>query len=285
MGAQVSGAGGVSRAVERAVAMGAAAVQVFVDQNRQYPRRDLPRDELRRLGALLTEHDLPGYVHVPYLANVATADALLRSRSIEMIARALRASATSGLRGVVVHPGSHLGRGFDAVREQVVLVLAAASREAGVAVPLLIENMAGGGGQLAARVDELAWLIRSLRDAGVDAGACIDFAHAHGAGWDLAKARGVERFATDLRDAGVMDHVALVHANDSRATAGSRRDLHANPGAGTIRAHGLRLLAAIPELARVPWILEVPGKERSGPRAEDVRRLREIVSGYMRKTP
>ena len=266
--------------------MDADAVQVFVDQNRQYPRRELPAAELRRLGALLEEHALPGYVHVPYLANVATADALLRSRSIEMVARALRASASSGLRGVVVHPGSHLGRGFDAVRDQVVLVLAEAWRDAGAAVPLLIENMAGGGGQLAAAVDELAWLIRSLRDAGVDAGACIDFAHAHGAGWDLAKGREVERFARELRDAGVMEHVELVHANDSRAAPGSRRDLHANPGAGTIRAHGLRLLAAVPEFARVPWILEVPGQDRSGPRAEDVRRLREIVGEvYIRKTP
>lgn len=276
----------MSRAVERAVAMDAKAVQVFVDQNRQYPRRELPLDELRRLGALLEHHELPGYVHVPYLANVATADALLRSRSIDMVARALRASAASGLRGVVVHPGSHLGRGFEAVREQVVLVLGEAWRDAGATVPLLIENMAGGGGQLAAAVDELGWLIHALRDAGVDAAACIDFAHAHGAGWDLAKARGVERFARELRDAGVIEHVRLVHANDSRAAAGSRRDLHANPGAGTIRAHGFRLLAAVPELARVPWILEVPGEERSGPRAEDVRRLREIVGGdHIRKTP
>ena len=266
--------------------MDADAVQVFVDQNRRYPRGELPLDELRRLAGLLAAHRLPGYVHVPYLANVATADAILRTRSVEMVARALRASTHAGLRGVVVHPGSHLGRGFDAVREQVVLVLAQAWRDAGARIPILIENMAGGGGQLGARVDELAWLVRMLRDAGIDAGVCIDFAHAHGAGWDLARGREVERFARELRDGGVMQHVRLVHANDSRAPAGSRRDLHANPGAGTIRAHGLRLLAAVPEFARVPWILEVPGEERSGPRAVDVTRLREIVNAdHIRKTP
>lgn len=286
VGAQVSAAGGVSRAVERALAMDAAAVQVFVDQNRRYPRGELPFDELRRLGVLLREHGLPGYVHVPYLANVATADALLRSRSIDMIARALRASGLAGLAGVVVHPGSHLGRGFEAVREQVLLVLAEAWRLADARVPLLLENMAGGGGQLGARLEELASLVTGLRDAGADAGVCIDFAHAHGAGWDLAKGREVERFARELRASAVMGHVRLVHANDSRAPAGSRRDLHANPGAGAIRAHGLRLLAAVPELARVPWILEVPGEERSGPRAVDVERLREIVNaGHIRKTP
>ncbi len=273
----MSGAGGVSRAVERAVGIEAAVVQVFVDQNRQYPRRELPVGEIVRLGELLATHRLPCYVHVPYLANAATADALLRSRSIEMVARSLRASGLAGLRGVVVHPGSHLGRGFDAVREQVVLVLTEAWRDAGARVPLLIENMAGGGGQLGARADELATLVSELRMVGVDAGVCIDFAHAHGAGWDLARATEVQRFATELRAAGVMEHVRLVHANDSRATAGSHRDFHANPGAGEIGARGLHLLATVPELARVPWILEVPGEDHSGPRKEDVRRLRQIV--------
>lgn len=258
--------------------MRAGAVQVFVDQNRRYPRAELPLDELDRLGTLLARHALPGYVHVPYLANVATADALLRSRSIEMVTRALRASAHAGLRAVVVHPGSHGGRGFDAVRDHVVLAFGEAWRDAGAAVPLLIENMAGGGGILGTSVAELRSLVSALRDVGVDAGVCLDTAHAHGAGWDLSRAAGVRSFASEWRDAGLLAEVRLVHANDSRAPAGSRRDLHANPGEGTIGARGLRMLAELDELRRVPWILEVPGEDRSGPRAVDVRRLREIVA-------
>lgn len=257
--------------------MSAAAVQVFVDQNRRYPRRELPFDELDRLGGLLATHGLPGYVHVPYLANAATADDLLRSRSIEMVARALRASARAGLRAVVVHPGSHRGRGFDAVRDQVVLALAQAWRAAGARVPLLLENMAGGGGVIGASVAELRTLVDALRSAGVDAGVCLDTAHAHGAGWDLSRPHGVARLADEWRAAGLFADVRLVHANDSRAAAGSRRDLHANPGDGTIGVRGFRLLAEIAELRVVPWILEVPGEERSGPRAEDVRRMRQIV--------
>lgn len=257
--------------------MDAAAIQVFVDQNRRYPRAELAFDELDRLGALLARHRLPAYVHVPYLANVATVDALLRSRSIEMVSRALRASARAGLRAVVVHPGSHLGRGFDAVREHVVLALGEAWRDAGATVPLLLENMAGGGGVLGASAGELRVLLTDLRRVGLEVGICLDTAHAHGAGWDLSRVAGVRRFVAEWRQAGVLAEVRLVHANDSRAPAGSRRDLHANPGAGAIGARGLRLLAEVPELRAVPWILEVPGEERSGPRAVDVRRLRQIV--------
>lgn len=276
IGAQVSGAGGVSNAVQRAVDIGARAVQIFVDSNRQYPRRPLPGAELDKLGALLRRHRMPGYVHVPYLANVATADEILRSRSIDMIARGLQAAERAKLRGVVVHPGSHRGRGFDAVKEQVVLALGEAWQLGATEVPLLIENTSGSGGYVGSSVGELRALLDALDQAGVRAALCIDFAHVHAAGWDLGHKKGIDAFVSEWRAAGLFERVALVHANDSAAAPGSHRDWHANPGTGLIGARGLRLLAAVRELARVPWILEVPGAYRSGPRREEVERLRDL---------
>ncbi|HEV8229756.1 MAG TPA: deoxyribonuclease IV [Candidatus Limnocylindria bacterium] len=278
IGAQVSAAGGVSNAVQRALDIGAQAVQIFVDQNRQYPRKALPLDELDSLRALLKRHRIPGYVHVPYLANVATADEILRSRSIEMIARALQAGSRAGMKGVVVHPGSHRGRGFDAVKEQVVLALGEAWRLGGGALPLLIENTAGGGGLIGSSTGELRVLLDDLDRAGVRVGLCVDFAHVHAAGWDLGRKRGSDAFVLEWREAGLLKRVALVHANDSNAAAGSRRDWHANPCAGTIGTRGFRKLAAVREIARVPWILEAPGLDHSGPRGSDVARLRLAVT-------
>lgn len=277
VGAQVSGAGGVSKAVERAVAIGAEAVQVFVDPNRRYPRGPLPADELERLRRGLRRARIPGYVHVPYLANVATLDPALLGRSVEMIARALSAAGAARLGGVVVHPGSHLGRGFASALEGTIAALAAAWRTAGVDVPLLIENMAGAGGHLGADLGELSAMLHALDREGVRAGLCVDVQHAHAAGWDLSRASGVDLFASEIRAQGLGRRVGLIHANDSRSASGSRLDRHANPGEGTIGARGLRLLAQVPELARVPWILEVPGEDHSGPRRGDVRRLRRIV--------
>jgi len=277
VGAQVSGAGGVSRAIERAVAIEAEAVQVFVDPNRRWPRAPLPIDELARLRQGLRRARLPGYVHVPYLANVATADPALLARSVEMVARALTAADAARLRGVVVHPGSHLGRGFDAALEGTCAALAAAWRAAGVDVPLLLENTAGAGGHIGSAPSELRAILDALDREGVRAGLCIDVQHAHAAGWDLSRASGVDAFAADLRSHGLARRVGLVHANDSRSASGSRLDRHADPGEGTIGRRGFRLLAQVRELARVPWILEVPGEDHSGPRRKDVRRLRRIL--------
>ena len=287
VGAQVSGAGGVSRAIERALAIEAQAVQVFVDLGRRYPRGPLPMEELTLLARGLRAERLPGYVHVPYLANAASPDAALVARSVEMIARGLTAARAARMRGVVVHPGSHLGRGFDAALEGTVAALAAAWRAAEVDVPLLLENTAGGGGHIGSEPRELRAMLDALDREGVRAGLCIDVQHAHAARWDLATADGVAAFSAELRAHGLDRRIGLVHANDSRSLSGSHHDVHANPGQGTIGARGLRLLSEVRALARVPWILEVPGKDHSGPRRRDVRRLRRIVSGqdHMRKTP
>jgi deoxyribonuclease-4 len=265
-------------AVERAAAMGAAVLQLFVDQNRRFPRAPLSAENLERLRLALVERAIPAYVHVPYLCNVATVDAMLRERSVDMVARALEASAVSGLRGVVVHPGSHLGRGFDAVRAHMIAGLRAAFVRAGGGVPLLLENTAGGGGQIGATLPELRALLDDLDTAGVSAALCIDTQHAHAAGADLSTELGVAAFVSELRELNLGERVALVHANDSGSASGSRRDLHANPGEGTIGAKGFRALARVRELARVPWILEVPGLDHSGPRREEIEALRRIVS-------
>lgn len=277
IGAHVSVAGGLALAVERGLAIGAEALQLWVDQPMRFPRAPLPRDELARLRDALGAARLPAYVHAPYLVSLGTTDRALRRRSVDMVARALEACALGGLRGAVIHPGSHLGRGYAAVRRRMLAALREACDRAGAGDRLVLENAAGAGGQVGADLDELTDLLGGLDAAGIRAHACIDLQHAHAAGADLANAEGVAAFAEALRASGLASRLALVHANDSRAPSGSRRDLHANPGEGTIGAAGLRALARVPELARVPWVLEVPGAERRGPSRVEVERLREIV--------
>lgn len=277
MGAHVSSAGGVDRVVERALGMRAEAVQLWVDPPQRFPRTALDRDGLARLRAALARARLPTYVHVPYLVNLATRDRALRRLSIEMLARALRACALGGLAGAVVHLGSHLGRGYDAVRGEVLRALEEACARADVADRLLVENAAGAGGQIGAELDELRDITDELRSRGIAAAVCLDLQHAHASFGDISRALGVAALAEALRAHRVADRIALVHANDSAAPAGSRLDRHANPGEGSIGWRGFRALARVPELARVPWVLEVPGPERRGPTRREVERMRRYV--------
>jgi deoxyribonuclease-4 len=278
IGAHVSTAGGVHLAPERALAIGAEAMQIWVDQPLRFPVAPLDDTKLRLLRMELVRTGLPAVVHVPYLVNLASALPAHLERSIEMVARALRASRISGLDGAVVHLGSHQGRGYEAVRLQVLDALLESARRARVRDKLLIENAAGAGGQLGADLGELRDVLDALAARGIRARVCLDTAHAHVNGADLSGAAGAAAFAQRLREAELAERIAVVHANDAATERGSRHDVHANPGEGRIGARGFRALATVPELARVPWILEVPGPERSGPTAREVGRLKRILA-------
>jgi deoxyribonuclease-4 len=252
-------------------------VQLWIDQPQRFPVAPLDLGALRRLHRELARTRLPAFVHVPYLVNLASADAPHLERSIDMVARGLRATRLARLEGAVVHVGSHQGRGYEAMRAQVVDALVEAHRRARVRGGLLLENAAGAGGQIGADLGELRDLLDALAARRLRARVAIDLAHAYANGADLATRAGVAAFVERLREAALLERVGLVHANDAASERGSRRDRHANPGEGRIGAIGFRALSRVPELAAVPWILEVPGVERGGPTAREVRALRRIL--------
>jgi deoxyribonuclease-4 len=75
-----------------------------------------------------------------------------------------------------------------------------------------------------------------------------------------------------------LKHVEVIHCNDSVTGLGSNRDRHANIGVGEIGEEGFRALLHEPRLAKLPFILEVPGAGE-GPDAAQVEVLRRLARG------
>ena len=130
----------------------------------------------------------------------------------------------------------------------------------GFAVPVLIENTAGGEFAMARHVDAIARLWDAVGD--YDVGFCLDTCHAWAGGEDLVDVVERVRAATGRID--------LVHLNNSRDGFGSGRDRHANIAAGTIDPG---LLVAVCRAADAPIVLETPAEGI----AEDVAYLRELL--------
>ncbi|HET8583015.1 MAG TPA: deoxyribonuclease IV [Jatrophihabitans sp.] len=253
VGAHVSVAGGLARALPRAVEIGAEVAQVFVANPRGWapPSADPDGD-----AAFAAACDLPVFVHAPYLINFGSPSADTLARSAAALQFSLRRGAAIGARGVVVHAGSAvLGNRWDVAmataRECVLRVLDA--------VPggprLLIEPTAGGGGALASDAASLAAYLDVLgRDERI--GVCLDTCHLHAAGHDLSTSAS---FAAALRAytrAAGRGGIGLVHVNDSRDPAGSKRDRHAAVGRGTIGRDAFAALFSSPVTRRVPMVVE-----------------------------
>ena len=286
IGAQIRTAGGLALVPERALAMGAEAVQVFNTNPRTWrPRRPGP-DEIAALRAGLGRRDLPLFLHTIYLINLASPDERLRQLSAEALAQALVLGSLTAAAGVVTHVGSHRGEGFVAAAGRVVAAVDAAMNRASGELDalgresrlphLLLETGAGSGGTVGGRLEELAGLLSALPPS---CGLCLDTAHLFAAGYPVHTASGLERLVEELRERRLLPVARLVHLNDSKTPFASNRDRHENPGEGYIGLTGLARVVRHPALSALPFVLETPGPDKHGPDAATVALVKLMREG------
>ena len=276
IGAHVGTRGGIVTAIDRAVEMGAEVMQMHPSS----PQRWAPLPIDATADAFLEHYRGSGlrglWLHAPYLINLATGNHEHIDRSVAVLTHNLELAVRLGANGLILHPGSHLGAGFEtqlpAIREALGRVLGGSD----AAVRLVIENSAGSGGCIGCSFEELGAIATCIDDPRL--GVCLDTQHMFASGYDVrtpaAAAASLDAFAENVG----FDLLVAVHANDSKRPLGSGVDRHENIGDGEIGMAGFRFLLSDPRLRTVPWILEVPGRDRNGPDAEQIARLRECAA-------
>src|SRR4051794_39963568 len=108
LGAHLSIAGGLPRAVDRAKASKCEALQIFTKSAGQWRARPLPDEEVAEFRRRVERVGLRAVVaHNSYLINIAAADTILREKSIDALREELDRAERLGLDGLVMHPGSY----------------------------------------------------------------------------------------------------------------------------------------------------------------------------------
>lgn len=281
LGAHLSIAGGLERALTAADRLGCGAVQLFTKNASTWRERTLTTDEIERFRAAHAAAGRPALAsHAAYLVNLASPDPALWVRSREAMVQEVRRCHRLGISWVVVHPGAHMGAGVAAglarVREALAAILAATAE---TTVGLLVETTAGQGTGVGHRFEHLAAI---LGPAGGEArlGACLDTGHVFAAGYDIRTAAGWRATIEAFRRRVGLARLHWMHLNDSRTGLGSRVDRHAGIGEGAIGLEGFAALMNDPRLARVPKVLETP----KGGRGEDAdRRHLATLCGLVRR--
>src|SRR6266571_2497949 len=72
-----------------------------------------------------------------------------------------------------------------------------------------------------------------------------------------------------------LERLRALHINDSATPLGSNRDRHANIGEGEL-GEQLGVFLSHPKLQGLPAFLEVPGEDKRGPNADELRKVREL---------
>lgn len=273
LGAHVSTLGGVATGPARGAAIGATAMQIFTKTPNQWREPTITAAHVTAYRAALAQSGVRVVVsHDSYLINLASPDETMRARSAQCFIGELTRCLALGIPWVVSHPGNFLddrGAGLERNAREYAACLAAVPGDVGV----LIEGTAGSGTALGATFEEL----RALRDAlpvGVRdrVGFCLDTAHLHAAGYDVAgDVEGVwDRFDREVG----LSLLRCLHLNDSKATAGSRLDRHEWIAEGRIGAEAFRRIMRDPRLVPVIKIIETPKDD--DPVRHDRRMLRRL---------
>jgi deoxyribonuclease-4 len=273
-GAHVSASGGIHNAVQRAVDIGADAVQVFTQSPRMWRPIKHPDENVAAFREAREQH-LPGgaVAHAIYLINIASDDPELRAKSTTALAQTMEIGGRLGLDAVVFHPGSHKGSeaGLDGCIDEMVRSIHAAL-DATDTTWLLLENSAGQGGTIGRDIEELARLFHAVDHPRL--GVCLDTCHWFVSGVDVTDPGVLDAKLAELDDAIGLERLRCLHLNDSKAPLGSNRDRHENVGDGEL-GEGLGTFLGHPKLQHLTAYLEVPG-EGDGPTADELDKARAI---------
>jgi len=276
LGAHMSIAGGVDRAVERGASIGCDTIQIFLKNNLQWRGKHLGRAEVERFRCRQAAGDIaPVIAHSCYLINLAATRSRARAKSVAALIDEIERATLLGVPFIVMHPGSHLGTGEKAGLRAVVRGLDEvfrATRRSPVRIAL--ETTAGQGTNLGYRFEHLATIFQASNHPRRLA-VCIDTCHLFAAGYDIHTRRGYDATMREFDRLVGCKHVVAFHLNDSKLPLGSHVDRHEHIGKGHIGLAGFRHVLRDARWRRLPMVLETPKGEDM---REDVRNLRVLRS-------
>jgi deoxyribonuclease-4 len=275
IGAHVSSSGGIHKAVDRAVAVGAESMQVFTQSPRTWRPTNHDPATFERFRERRAETGMGGVLcHALYLCNLAAPDDDVYSKSVAAMRNTMEVACGIGADGVVFHVGSHLGAGFDLGLDRVLPAMEQVLELCSDETWLLMENSAGAGGTIGRSLEELATLYERL-DRHPRLGICLDSCHLYVSGVDVTDPAALDACLDEVDSALGLDRLRALHVNDSATPLGSNRDRHANIGEGLL-GEQLGVFLGNPRLQGLPAVIETAGPDNHGPDANEIRKAKEI---------
>ena len=298
MGFHVSISGGISNSVDNALKIGCDAFQIFSRSPRGWAAKPLREEDVKNFRTKLNDSRIDTesvFVHMPYLPNVSSPSGRLHKKSTNILMEELRRSSILGIPNLILHLGSHGGKGSDSGINQVIKAcnnalenyyrLSYSSSSSSVTavaknnkkksksstkqgksvVTIILENSAGEKNSIGSKFDELGLILDKLNSSslssvskGSSLGICFDTCHAFAAGYDLRTTDAVNETLDNFNREVGLKYLKVIHLNDSKDKLNSNRDRHEHIGLGKIGKEGFRALLDHKSVKKLPIIMETP---------------------------
>lgn len=276
LGGHLSIRGGYGKAAEEASLHCAGAFQYFPKNPRSLAVKDYDKRDAERCREICERYGILSVAHTPYPSNLAVGpndEEGQYERIIMSLRNDLEIAESCGSVGIVVHFGTYKQRnplqGYQNIIQCINEVLSGWNGKA----KLLIENQAGDHGMMGITLEEMVQ-IRNLCQSPDHIGFCLDSCHAFASGMWTGKDD--TTFMSHAEKLGYFDALEVIHLNDSKYPALSRKDRHARVGMGYIGELGFRSFFRHPALRSKPLIMESEtGKD--GTYKEDIDKIRQWI--------
>ncbi len=259
IGCHVSISGSIDKAVDNAIERKCTALQIFTRSPRSWHAKDLSDINVKNFKQKLDVSKIDRFAtvtHMPYLPNLATPNQDAYSKSVKTLEDEIERCGKLGIPFLVSHLGSHLGTGEEKGIARLVKAFEKAAKIKND-VMILLENTAGQKNTVGADFDQLASIFSKLRPA-KRFGICFDTCHAFSAGHDLRTNKAVKDTLEKFDEAIGIEHLKILHLNDSKGELGSNLDRHYHIGLGGIGEKGMSAIIKFMNKKKIPMILETP---------------------------
>ncbi len=278
VGMHVSIAGSIDKAVDNAVAMGCTAFQIFTRNPRGWAAKPLSSKDVTSFKEKLEASKIDRYAtvaHMPYLPNLSSPEEDPFAKSLNSLVDEIKRCRKLGVPFIVAHLGSHKGAGDKKGMEKLVKAFTKAAHDTPDDTMILLENTAGQKNSVGSDFEQLASILFELKPA-KRFGVCFDTCHAFAAGYDLRTEKAASLTLEKFDKAVGLEHLRILHLNDSKGGIGCNIDRHEHIGLGNIGEIGLAHVIRIANSKKIPIILETPIDERRDDMG-NIKKVRELA--------
>ncbi len=242
LGAHMSIAGGVDKALLLGKEVGCDTVQIFTKSSRQWASKPLSKEEIADFHAAKHTTGLTIVAaHASYLYNFAAPDEALRKKSLHGLIDEMERCEALSVAYLIVHPGAHMGTGEAAGIKAIAKSINAMHKACpGYTTKLVLEITAGG--------------------------------------YDLRTAEGYERTFAEFDEVIGLDLLVAFHLNDAKKDLGCRVDRHEHIGKGFLGLEAFRLLVNDVRFWGLPMCLETPKSDDYHEDRENLATLRGLLA-------
>ena len=261
--------------VKEAIGYNATALMIYTGAPQNTIRKQLKELHIAEALKLMDEANISRehlIIHAPYIINPATTDLEKRDFCINFLTQEVKRSYAMGSKVIVLHPGNSLTIPVEEAIENISYVvnkIIENTMETDVVIAL--ETMAGKGTEVGRTFHEVKAIMDKI-NVKERIGVCIDTCHMFDSGYDIVNDyTNVKKLLDEVIG---IEHIKVIHLNDSKNPLASHKDRHANLGEGYIGFDALYRICHDPDFAKIPKILETPYIDGIAPYKDEIARLR-----------